>query len=99
MEIFVAITSAGGYQALLSNLHGDPQEASLFLTTLGVKLPGPIRGLASSVVGMMGDLLMGKFIAASRVKSVDETQKWLSIRDQFISDFRRDVSLPLPRMD
>ena len=62
MEVFVAITSAGGYEALLSNLHGDPQDASLFLTTLGVKLPGFVRGAASTVVGLMGDPLMAKFI-------------------------------------
>lgn len=35
---------------------------------------------------------MGKLISASRVKTVDETQKWQAIRDTFVSDFRRDVS-------
>ena len=92
MEIFVAITSAGGYEALLANLHGDPQEASLFLTTLGVKLPGPVRKMAAGVVGLMGDSLMAKFVGASRMKSVDESQKWGAIRDTFVSDFRKDVS-------
>lgn len=90
MEIFVALTSAGGYKALLANLHGDPQDPSLFLTTLGVKIPGPIRGIASTLVNF-ADPIMSRLISASKVKSVDDTQKWLHLRDLFVEEFRRDV--------
>ena len=40
MRVFVALTSADKYETLTSHIGPDPKDPSLFLVTLGSKLPG-----------------------------------------------------------
>lgn len=92
IEIFVALTSADGYETLLSGLHGDPRESSLFLTTLGPRLPWPIRSTASFMIKKAaGDEVMGRLIGASRKKDVKETYVWQHKRDELAEAIRRYV--------
>lgn len=68
---------ASADEALLSNLKGDPQESSLWLVTLGVKLPWPVRSLATTLLAqLVGDEKMAAMVSASHVKSVTLTQEW-----------------------
>ncbi|GAA5925240.1 hypothetical protein JCM1841_004693 [Sporobolomyces salmonicolor] len=77
MELFVALTSAGGYETLLAGLRGDPQEASLWLVTLGPSLPSFVRtSLAWVVEHVVGDPVLARLFRASRRKSVTEMQAW-----------------------
>ncbi|CEQ40238.1 SPOSA6832_01851, partial [Sporobolomyces salmonicolor] len=101
MELFVALTSAGGCsclshppspvfrrlpppltdsshpvaadETLLAGLRGDPQEASLWLVTLGPSLPSFVRtSLAWVVEHVVGDPVLARLFRASRRKSVFE---------------------------
>ncbi|KAL8292509.1 hypothetical protein RQP46_001121 [Phenoliferia psychrophenolica] len=91
-ECFVALTSAGGYETLLSALRGDPIEPSLFLATLGPKLPWIIRVLASFLLrNVVGDGLMSRLIDASHYKTVTETQAWQKKRQDYVRNFRETV--------
>ncbi|GAA5981758.1 hypothetical protein JCM5350_005719, partial [Sporobolomyces pararoseus] len=77
MEIFVALTSANGYEPLLANLMGDPQEASLFLVTIGPKLPWFLRILLGYVAeNWLGDEKMARLMRASKRKTATEMQEW-----------------------
>ncbi|GAA5966667.1 hypothetical protein JCM3765_007267 [Sporobolomyces pararoseus] len=92
MEIFVALTSANGYEPLLANLMGDPQEASLFLVTIGPKLPWFLRIFLGYVAeNWLGDDKMARLMRASKRKSATEMQEWQWKRDQFVLKFRREV--------
>ncbi|GAA5870709.1 hypothetical protein JCM1840_006781 [Sporobolomyces johnsonii] len=84
MELFVALTSAGGYETLLAGLRGDPQEASLWLVTLGPSLPSFVRAsLAWVVENVVGDPVLARLFRASRRKSVTELQAWQDKRWRF----------------
>lgn len=64
-------------EPLLSNLVGDPQESSLFLVTLGPKLPWLLRTLLGYVAeSWIGDDKMARLLRASKVKSATEMQSW-----------------------
>lgn len=92
MEIFVALTSSTGYEPLLENLLGDPQESSLFLVTIGPKLPWFLRSLLGYVAeNVLGDDRMARLMRASRRKSATEMQEWQWKRDQFVTKFRKEV--------
>ncbi|GAA5904507.1 uncharacterized protein JCM6883_006515 [Sporobolomyces salmoneus] len=92
MEIFVALTSANGYEPLLANLMGDPQESSLFLVTIGPKLPWFLRSLLGYIAeNWLGDDKMARLLRASRRKSALEMQAWQHKRDEYVTKFRKEV--------
>ncbi|KAG1738410.1 amidase signature domain-containing protein [Suillus paluster] len=73
MEVFIGLVTSDGYKKMLSYLDSDPPESSLFLTTLGPRLPSFIRNLVSWIANtFMGDALMSRFFSLSREKSVLE---------------------------
>ncbi|GAA5848469.1 hypothetical protein JCM9279_006575 [Rhodotorula babjevae] len=90
MECFVALTSAGRYETLLSHLQGDPQESSLFLATIGPKLPSFVRtALAWLVDYVVGDVQFGRLLRASKGRSVKEMQEWQHRRDEYVDATRK----------
>ncbi|GAA6007776.1 hypothetical protein JCM10207_004870 [Rhodosporidiobolus poonsookiae] len=92
MELFVALTSAGRYSTLLAGLQGDPQESSLWLVTLGSRIPSPVRyALAWLIENVAGDEKLARLLRASRGKSVSELQEWQYKRDTFVSKARREL--------
>jgi amidase len=90
LELFVALTSADGYATLLSGLKGDPREDSLFLVTLGPRLPWPVRSLACFLLKhLLEDEVMATVIHASRKKTVQELMTWQAKREEFAERVRR----------
>lgn len=64
-------------ETLLSFLQGDPQESSLFLVTLGPKLPAFVRAAAAWLLdNVVGDVQFARLLRASKAKSVVEMQEW-----------------------
>lgn len=56
---------------------GDPQEKSLFLVTLGPKLPWFLRSFLAYVMeAWLGDDQMARLLRVSRRKSATEMQAW-----------------------
>ncbi|GJN89051.1 hypothetical protein Rhopal_002025-T1 [Rhodotorula paludigena] len=90
MEHFVALTSAGRYETLLSFLQGDPQESSLFLVTLGPKLPAFVRAAAAWLLdNVVGDAQFARLLRASKAKSVIEMQEWQHRKDEYVQRSRK----------
>ncbi|GAA5903732.1 hypothetical protein JCM8208_006561 [Rhodotorula glutinis] len=90
MECFVALTSAGRYEMLLSHLQGDPQESSLWLATVGPSLPWFVRSaLAWLVDNVVGDIQFGRLLRASKGRSVKEMQEWQHKRDEYVDATRK----------
>ncbi|KAI5121616.1 hypothetical protein M0805_001147 [Coniferiporia weirii] len=82
MYIFVALTSSDGYKTLLSHLGPDPKERSLFLMTIGPRLPGFLRTIASWVArAFFGDEIFASCIGVSRPKSTQEFYRFVAKRD------------------
>lgn len=92
MELFVALTSAGGYQTLLAGLLGDPQESAMFLAMIGPKLPWPVRVVVSFLLRrVVGDEKFATLFDASCHKSVTEMQHWQLRKAAYVSKFREEV--------
>ncbi|KAH7904118.1 amidase signature domain-containing protein [Hygrophoropsis aurantiaca] len=73
METFVGLATADGYERLLSTLQSDPKESSLFLSTLGPKLPGFVRHFVCWVAKtFLGDHLFARIFQQARKRSVAE---------------------------
>lgn len=73
MEVFLGLASSDGYKKMLSHLDSDPMEDSLFLVTLGPRLPTFVRNLACWVAKtVLGDSLFARFFSLAREKSVSE---------------------------
>lgn len=73
MEVFVALASSDGYKKMLSHLDSDPMEDSLFLVTLGPRLPSFVRKLACWIAKtFLGDSLFSQLFSLAREKSVTE---------------------------
>ncbi|GAA6024469.1 hypothetical protein JCM8202_006337 [Rhodotorula sphaerocarpa] len=85
MEYFVAISSAGRYDILMSTLQGDPAEPFLYLATKATRLPAIVRRLLVWFAGsIMGDEQAARIIAANCGKTVNELQTWVHRRDEYI---------------
>ncbi|KAI0065501.1 amidase [Artomyces pyxidatus] len=92
LELFSGITSADGYDKLLSHLGPDPKESSLFLVTLGPSLPGFVRSFAGWVVRtLVGDSIFGNLLLHSRRKSVMEYYDYVGDKLEFERTWRREV--------
>ncbi|KAG2145328.1 amidase signature domain-containing protein [Suillus bovinus] len=83
MEVFVGLASSDGYKKMLSHLDSDPMEDSLFLVTLGPRLPSFVRKLACWIVKtFLGDSLFSRFFSSAREKSVLEFTDLTDQRNQ-----------------
>ncbi|GAA6053096.1 hypothetical protein JCM3770_000382 [Rhodotorula araucariae] len=90
MEYFVALTSAGRYETLLSHLLEDPREPSLFLVTIGPRLPAIVRAtLAWLLESVVGDAKFARLIRASQGRSVREMQEWQHRREVYVRAGRK----------
>ncbi|KAA1083569.1 hypothetical protein PGT21_004058 [Puccinia graminis f. sp. tritici] len=82
--IYVGLSSAEGYRTGFSHVGSDPIDASMFLTTIGCKLPGWLRWIVCGVTRyFLRDEIMAKLIEASRAKSTTELQKWRVRKDAY----------------
>jgi len=90
--LFISLTSADGYKTLLSNLGSDPPEKSLFLVTLGPKLPKPVRATAALVAEkVMKDPIFAYCLRSSRHRSVLEYKKSSFERRVYNDMWKKDV--------
>jgi amidase len=92
MELFVALTSADGYKKLTSHLGPDPQEKSLFLVTVGPKLPGFVRSIACWIMdNVMGDSMFTTLVRASKYSSVREFNNYAEQKKIYDKLFYEEV--------
>ncbi|KAH7868391.1 amidase signature domain-containing protein [Lentinula edodes] len=92
LEIYLALVSADGYKRMTSPIGPDPMEPSLFLPVYGSRIPALIRKFGAWVVErILGDKLFAKFIRASRIKTVSETNYWAEQRNKWNTMFYEKV--------
>ncbi|THH09917.1 hypothetical protein EW145_g1672 [Phellinidium pouzarii] len=92
MYLFAALTSADGYKTLLSHLGPDPKDSSLFIATLGSKLPGFVRAIAYWVAKtLISDEIFATCLDASKIKNTNEFYKLVSKRDELRKLWYEDV--------
>ncbi|KAK8866117.1 hypothetical protein IAR55_001268 [Kwoniella newhampshirensis] len=90
LKIFAGLTSADGYQTLLSNIGKDPMEPSMRLVTLGSKLPRWLNRLARwAFDNLLKDYMFASVFATSRPKSVQEYWQFTHRRDVYADAFRK----------
>ncbi|PLW56926.1 hypothetical protein PCANC_01242 [Puccinia coronata f. sp. avenae] len=84
LVLYVGLSSADGYQTMLSHVESDHMDWSMFLTTIGCKLPSWLRWTISGVLRyLLQDEVMAKLIEASRAKSTTELQRWRVRKDAY----------------
>lgn len=60
---------------LLGNLEGDPQESSLFLTTIGPKIPSLLRPIISFLIrNLLGDAIFAGVFESAKRRTVTDMQ-------------------------
>ncbi|KAG6335864.1 hypothetical protein ID866_3229 [Astraeus odoratus] len=92
MEVFVALVSSDGYRKMLSYLQDDPQEESLFLSTLGTKLPGFVRNLICWVVKtFFRDNVFPRFFSLAKTKTVLEFCEFTEKRNKVVDAWYKEV--------
>uniref|UniRef100_A0A8H7XRN7 amidase n=1 Tax=Psilocybe cubensis TaxID=181762 RepID=A0A8H7XRN7_PSICU len=91
-NLFAAITSADGYKSMLSHLGPDEKENSLFLATLGPRVPSLVRSFAAWILEtFVGDKIFAETIRASRAKTVAEYWKLIHQRNECVKKFYEAV--------
>ncbi|KAG8212908.1 amidase signature domain-containing protein [Butyriboletus roseoflavus] len=94
MTTFVGLTTADGYRRMLSTVESDPKEPSLFLSTLGPKLPGFVRHFVAWAAGtFFGDKLFHDLFLHSRSKSVSEFIEFTDRRNKVIKAWYKEASM------
>ncbi|KAG2354676.1 hypothetical protein BDR07DRAFT_1428660 [Suillus spraguei] len=94
MEVFLGLTSSDGYKKMLSHLDSDPMEDSLFLVTLGPKLPSFVCKLACWIAKtFLGDSLFPRFFSLAREKSVLEFTDFTDQRNKVATAWYEQVSV------
>ncbi|EFP89215.2 uncharacterized protein PGTG_15056 [Puccinia graminis f. sp. tritici CRL 75-36-700-3] len=84
LVIYVGLSSADGYQTMLSHVGSDHIDWSMFLTTIGCKLPNWFRWtLSRALKYLVRNEMMAKLVEASRAKSTGELQQWRVRRDAY----------------
>ncbi|KAI0314594.1 amidase signature domain-containing protein [Amylostereum chailletii] len=91
IELFTGITSSDGYSKLTSHLGPDPQESSLFLVTLGPRLPGFVRSVAGCLIRTFMDPIFGSLVGHSRTKTVREFYDYAEEKNEFEKRWRCEV--------
>ncbi|KAG2353408.1 amidase signature domain-containing protein [Suillus spraguei] len=92
MEVFLGLTSSDGYKKMLSHLDSDPMEDSLFLVTLGPRLPSFVCKLACWIAKtFLGDSLFPRFFSLAREKSVLEFTDFTDQRNKVAAAWYEQV--------
>jgi amidase len=92
MEVFLGLASSDGYKKMLSHLASDPMEDSLFLVTLGPRLPSFVRSLVCWIAKtVLGDSLFSRFFSLARVKTVSEFTDLTDQRDKVTTAWYEQV--------
>ncbi|QRW17247.1 amidase [Rhizoctonia solani] len=85
LKLFVELSSADGYNTMLSHLQSDKQEPALFLVTLGPRLPAFVRALSNLLVRLfINDTTFTRLFGASRPRTVSEL--WASSAARLAAD-------------
>ncbi|KAG8983234.1 hypothetical protein FRB90_006210, partial [Tulasnella sp. 427] len=91
-RIFVALTSADGYKTLTSHIGPDPQDRTLFLVTLGSKLPWFVRSLACWLArAVKGDYSWSALFSNSHARTVGEFWAETKAKNEYIKFFHENV--------
>ncbi|KAF8556541.1 amidase signature enzyme [Imleria badia] len=92
MSTFVALTTADGYKRMLSTIESDPKESSLYLSTLGPKLPGFVRRfIAWAAHTFYGDKPFHDLFSLARSKSVSEFVEFTDRRNKVAKAWYKEV--------
>jgi len=77
LVLYVGLSSADGYHTMLSHVASDQIDWSMFLTTIGCKLPNWLRCTISGVLRyLVQNEMLARLVEASRAKSTTELQQW-----------------------
>ncbi|KAF9530362.1 amidase [Crepidotus variabilis] len=91
-ELFVGLTSADGYKTMLSHIGPDKRENALFLSTLGPRLPGPIRRLAAWLAErILGDEIFAGAMRMSHAITLTDYWKLLHEKRECIQRFHDEI--------
>ncbi|KAI9566910.1 amidase signature domain-containing protein [Boletus coccyginus] len=92
MATFVALTSADGYKRMLATIESDPTEPSLYLSTLGPKLPGFVRYLITRVADIVHrDRHFSELFSLARTKTVSEFVEFTDRRNKVTKAWYTEV--------
>ncbi|KAF8312351.1 amidase signature enzyme [Clavulina sp. PMI_390] len=92
MAIFIALTSADGYQTLLDHLGPDSMEESLFLVTLPPKLPKVVRKFGAwTIKNIMHDEMFASFLRHSKIRRPKSYLRIAGERDEYVRRFNKEV--------
>lgn len=76
LVLYVGLSSADGYHTMLSHVASDQIDWSMFLTTIGCKLPNWLRCTISGVLRyLVQNEMLARLLEASRAKSTAELQQ------------------------
>ncbi|KAF8270692.1 amidase signature domain-containing protein [Lactarius quietus] len=94
--VFLRLTSADGYETimspLVSQIDGARQEPALFLTTLGTRLPGFVRAAASWVIRtIVGDAKFASIFTQSYKKTVRQLYECVVDKTAFEEQTRANL--------
>ncbi|KAG8945601.1 hypothetical protein FRC04_000648 [Tulasnella sp. 424] len=91
-RVFVALTSADGYKTLTSHIGPDPRDRTLFLVTLGSKIPSFIRSLACwAARTFKGDYSWAALFSNSHPRTVSEFWAETKAKNEYIKFFHENV--------
>ncbi|KAI0258706.1 amidase signature domain-containing protein [Gloeopeniophorella convolvens] len=91
-QLFSGITSADGYDKLLSHLGPDKRESALFLVTLGPRLPDFVRVSAQWLIRtFIGDNTFASLLAHSYRKTVREYYDYVANKIAFEQETRTSL--------
>ncbi|KAG2354485.1 hypothetical protein BDR07DRAFT_1614234 [Suillus spraguei] len=93
MEVFLGLASSDGHKKMLSHLDSDPMEDSLFLVTLGPRLPSFVRKLACWIAKTFFHSLFPRFFSLAREKSVLEFTDFTDQRNKVAAAWYEQISV------
>ncbi|KAG8926376.1 hypothetical protein FRC01_008949 [Tulasnella sp. 417] len=91
-RVFVALTSADGYKTLTSHIGPDPRDRTLFLVTLGSKIPSFIRSFACwAARTFKGDEAWATLFSTSHPRNVTDFWAETKARNEYNKFFHENV--------
>ncbi|EGO24971.1 hypothetical protein SERLADRAFT_370184 [Serpula lacrymans var. lacrymans S7.9] len=92
MKVFVGLATADGYERILSHLGPDPKESSMFLSTIGPKLPGFVRNFVSwAAETFLNDSMFASVLRLARKKTVGEYIELADKRNKLIAAWNNEI--------